>query len=203
MMFVGAKFCTHCGARADRTAVEGAVPEQCPRCHVEMNAVALGSTSLQECPRCEGIWVDATALQQICADRERQAAVLGMPGPPPTSGPVTMEKVSYIPCPVCKQLMNRVNFAHCSNVVVDVCRTHGTWFDRDELRRVVEFIRAGGMEKERVRQMAELDERERQVKATQIGATWDPDTMSRRRNPQILEAGVSALANLLVRFFVK
>ncbi len=70
-----------------------------------------------------------------------------------------METVSYIACPVCKQLMNRVNFAHCSNVVVDVCRTHGTWFDRDELRRIVEFIRAGGLEMERDRQLAELDER--------------------------------------------
>jgi Zn-finger nucleic acid-binding protein len=42
--------------------------------------------------------------------------------------------------------MNRMNFAHCSGVVVDVCRGHGTWFDRDELRQIVEFIRAGGLE---------------------------------------------------------
>jgi hypothetical protein len=32
-------------------------------------------------------------------------------------------------------------------VIVDVCKTHGTWFDADELRRVVEFVQHGGMEK--------------------------------------------------------
>ena len=35
--------------------------------------------------------------------------------------------------------MNRVQFANCSHVIVDVCKPHGTWFDRDELRRIVEL----------------------------------------------------------------
>jgi Zn-finger nucleic acid-binding protein len=126
-----------------------------------------------------------------------------MPGPPPTSGPVALEKISYVPCPVCKQMMNRVNFAHCSNVIVDVCRAHGTWFDRDELRRVVEFIRAGGMEKERARQMAELDEREHQLKAAQTAAAWDPDSVSQRRDVRGLEVGVSTIADMVARFFFK
>ena len=42
--------------------------------------------------------------------------------------------------------MNRVNFARCSGVIVDVCRGHGTWFDRDELSGIVQFIRGGGLE---------------------------------------------------------
>ena len=47
------------------------------------------------------------------------------------------EKIRYIPCPICHELMNRVNFANFSGVIVDVCREHGTWFDRDELRRAL------------------------------------------------------------------
>src|SRR5260221_35437 len=82
MMFVGAKFCSHCGARADRTEVPGAPHENCPRCHIEMDAVEIGNTNLRECPRCGGVWADLTSLQQICADRERQAAVIGMASPP-------------------------------------------------------------------------------------------------------------------------
>ena len=39
----------------------------------------------------------------------------------------------YLPCPVCKSLMNRVNFAHHSGIVIDLCGKDGVWFDRDEL----------------------------------------------------------------------
>ncbi len=175
-MFVGAKFCSHCGARADRTEVEGGTPEACPRCKVPMNAVTVGQTNLRECPKCEGIWADATSLEQICADREKQAAVMGMAAPvaAPESAELE-EKVQYLPCPVCHKLMNRVNFAHCSHVVVDVCSQHGTWFDKDELRRIVEFIREGGLEKAREREMEELEERRRQASPAPAGGTWNAD----------------------------
>jgi Zn-finger nucleic acid-binding protein len=59
-------------------------------------------------------------------------------------------------------MMNRINFARCSGVIVDVCKGHGTWFDRDELSRIVEFIRGGGLEASRVREKEEIqDERRR------------------------------------------
>jgi Zn-finger nucleic acid-binding protein len=84
------------------------------------------------------------------------------------SDAVPLEKVCYLPCPVCRTLMNRVNFAHCSNVIVDVCRQHGTWFDRDELRRIVEFIQAGGLEKARIKEIAELEAQRRQLESARI-----------------------------------
>jgi Zn-finger nucleic acid-binding protein len=70
--------------------------------------------------------------------------------------PRQLEQVRYLPCPVCASMMNRVNFAHCSHVIVDVCREHGTWFDRDELRQIVEFIRAGGLNQARAIEAEEL-----------------------------------------------
>src|SRR6266704_3427907 len=83
-----------------------------------------------------------------------------------TARGVELEKnIRYVPCPVCHQLMNRVNFAHCSNVIVDVCAKHGTWFDKDELRCIVEFIRSGCLEQARFREMEELEERRRRLKA--------------------------------------
>ena len=69
--------------------------------------------------------------------------------------------------------MNRVNFAHCSHVIVDVCKAHGTWFDKDKLRRVVEFIRAGGFEEARAREIEELEERRRQMNAARITGPSD------------------------------
>jgi hypothetical protein len=51
--------------------------------------------------------------------------------------------------------------------VVDVCRDHGTWFDADELRRIVEFIRAGGVETARERERVHLEAERRRLEAKQ------------------------------------
>jgi Zn-finger nucleic acid-binding protein len=164
MVFIGAKFCSHCGARVDRTELPEGRHELCPRCKVDLEAVLIGKTQLMECPKCEGIWADADSLQQICVDKEQQAAVAGMSTTQAAQPGNFEENIHYIPCPICQGLMNRVNFAHCSNVIVNVCGRHGTWFDKDELRRVVDFIRAGGFEKDRARQVAEIAEKERAVR---------------------------------------
>jgi Zn-finger nucleic acid-binding protein len=123
-----------------------------------MTGVAIGGNPLSECPKCAGLWADSESLRQICADREKQAAVLGIPTTDGNGGAVALEQIRYLPCPDCGKLMNRVNFSGYSGVIVDVCREHGTWFDRDELRRVVEFIRAGGLDKARAREVANLEE---------------------------------------------
>ena len=114
---------------------------------------------MRECERCGGLWLEVAAFEKICADREHQAVVLGL------ASPVTGQrmdsateeiKVRYFPCPQCGQLMNRMNFARCSGVIVDVCRGHGIWFDRDELRAIVEFIRSGGLQLSRQKEKREI-----------------------------------------------
>jgi Zn-finger nucleic acid-binding protein len=163
MIFLGSKFCQHCGAKIERTEENDAKPKQCPRCRIDLAAVALGSTKVHECTKCEGLWVDVATFNEICADREKQAAVLGgaSPAPAPTSLDFNLDDVRYVPCPECATLMNRVNFSGHSGVIVDVCKGHGTWFDRDELRRIVEFIRAGGLEIARDRDRAEWESEKR------------------------------------------
>lgn len=170
MMFEGAKFCSHCGARADRTEFDPQTVRPCPRCKTNTKAIVIGKTDLRECPKCEGIWADAESLKEICADSERQSAVLGMATPIEKTEKAEIEEIRYRPCPVCKQLMNRVNFANCSAVIVDVCRPHGTWFDKDELRRIVEFIRAGGIERSRARELDEFERKKREASAGQISS---------------------------------
>ena len=162
----------------DRTEAAASAKLQCPRCRCALNAVKLASTELMECPKCEGIWANAETLQQICADREKQAAVLGMAAPVQQKDGVEWEQVHYIPCPVCKKLMNRVNFARCSHVVVDVCQAHGTWFDKDELRRIVEFIRAGGLDAARAREIEQLEQKRRELQGAQLAGTPDAERTS-------------------------
>jgi len=198
MIFLGAKFCSHCGAKVDREEMPADARQLCPRCRVNMDAVVIGNTNLRECPRCEGIWADTASLQQICMDREKQAAVLGVAAPLPTDLIGNVEKnIRYVPCPRCSKLMNRVNFANCSHVVVDVCKQHGTWFDRDELRRIVEFIRAGGLESARTKEIAELEAQRRQLKAAKIADAWSTTNPTRGSNYGDWGIGISSAAEFL------
>jgi Zn-finger nucleic acid-binding protein len=142
----------------------------CPRCRVNTKEITLGQSTLRECSVCEGLWVDTVALHQICTDRERQATILGNAADIVLATQLAAERVRYIPCPVCKTLMHRVNFAKCSNVIVDVCKPHGTWFDKDELHCIVEFISAGGMDVVRAKEMEELERKRRELEAVRNAA---------------------------------
>jgi Zn-finger nucleic acid-binding protein len=172
MVFRGSRHCPHWGAAAARRETEAAAPRPCPRCREETAAVRVGSTELRECGRCGGVWAETAAFERICADGEEQAAVLGaaVPAPRAPHGAPGVEPVRYLPCPECGALMNRVNFARCSGVVVDVCRAHGSWFDRDELRRIVEFVRAGGLSVARGREALRLEEERKRLERTRLAA---------------------------------
>ena len=93
--------------------------------------------------------------------------------------------------------MNRVNFARCSGVVVDVCKAHGTWFDRDELRRIVEFIRAGGLEQARAFELDQLERERRALTAERQrdAIAWDGSNYADHH------VGIAAVASTLLPWF--
>ncbi|HXM51541.1 MAG TPA: zf-TFIIB domain-containing protein, partial [Pyrinomonadaceae bacterium] len=143
MMFLGSKHCPHCGAAAAQATAAELSVLKCPRCRVDMKSIMLGSIAMRECEQCLGLWVEVAAFEKICADREEQSAVLGTASPSPSPShqapSADLERIRYVPCPQCSQLMNRINFARCSGVIVDICKGHGTWFDPDELSGIVQF----------------------------------------------------------------
>jgi Zn-finger nucleic acid-binding protein len=158
MLFIGNKHCPHCGAAAVSATPAPLPVLKCPRCGIDMKSITIGNAPVRECDRCGGLWLEAHVFQLICADREHQSVILGdafAKEPKPSLPHET--QIRYIPCPHCLQLMNRINFAKCSDVIVDVCKGHGTWFDRDELRQIVEFIRGGGMVRSQEKLRHELE----------------------------------------------
>jgi Zn-finger nucleic acid-binding protein len=175
MMFIGSKHCQRCGAAAAIPEVKDAKDRKCPRCKNQMVLVILGSTTVLECERCLGLWLDVPSFEKICADREQQSAVLGAASHA-TSATHETSKVNYVPCPECAQLMNRVNFARCSGVIVDICKQHGTWFDRDELSRIVEFIHGGGLNASRAKEKVEIAEQRERLRQEQLTASLKGST---------------------------
>ncbi len=169
-MFVGSRFCARCGAEATRDQLEDATPLACPRCSEPLQALRLGATTVRECAACGGLWVDPATLQQLSDAREEHAGVTSaLAAHVPTSA-AAPDTVRYIPCPQCAKLMNRVNFARSSGVVMDVCKAHGVWLDRGELQRVVGFVEHGGLSAARERERQELVEERRRLDAAKAAS---------------------------------
>ncbi len=170
LMFRDARYCPSCGSPATRWEPEP-TDQLCPGCRSPLLRGRLGDVQLHECAKCFGIWLDTATFLQICEQAERRVPLPGeanAPGPA-APGATAIGPVRYVPCPHCRQLMHRVNFAKHSGVVVDVCRAHGTWFDAQELQRIVAFIRAGGLESARAREKAELAQERARLQAAQSG----------------------------------
>ena len=159
--------CPYCGSQLATLA--------CPGCKAALVATAVGGVSLDQCHACGGVWVGQHNFEQIAGDRAERGQVLGaLPGASPKMA-VPLQEVHYRPCPQCHKLMNRTNYAHISGVVLDVCKDHGLWFDRDKLRQVLEFVESGGLERSHLRQVQDEDERRRLAAAgaTIVPGAWD------------------------------
>jgi len=203
MMFKGSRHCPHCGAAATTASASQLSTLKCPRCKAEMSPISIGGEAMRECEHCSGLWLEVAAFERICSNREEQSAVLGGASMAPQAQTHSItETVRYVPCPQCGQLMNRINFARCSGVVVDVCKGHGTWFDRDELREIVEFIRGGGLELSREKQKRELEFERSQLRMEQTIAASRAHSQALGYSDEERVTGISA-TNTLLKFLLE
>ena len=157
---IGMKHCPRCGAEMTDPKASVAESLSCPRCECALDKRAVGKYTLHGCNQCGGLWADKSSFQDICTREEEQESVLGYEAPESSQPLGRKPQRAYVPCPECKKLMNHKNFANSSGIILDWCRDHGSWFDRNELQRIVEFIRNGGMRKAREREKSELKEQE-------------------------------------------
>jgi Zn-finger nucleic acid-binding protein len=147
-----------------------------------MTAHLIAEALLDQCNECGGLWVDQAAFERITADSERQESTLTALGTLTAAReaiPADSMKVVYLRCPDCDAIMMRKNFAHRSGVIVDVCSAHGIWFDREELARVIRFVREGGLADAKRRDLEEMkSEAERArwgaIRDARLGSTWGP-----------------------------
>lgn len=153
-----ARYCMECGVEFRPQAL-AALPEgtRCPRCQGALASRALGPTTVVECRGCGGLWLSESDFERVCDDADLQEQAARALGGPQAPGQVVPDvPVRYLPCPQCGERMWRKNYASCSGIILDVCRRHGVWLDHRELERVLEFIRAGGLDKARARELEQI-----------------------------------------------
>ena len=196
MLFSGSKFCPHCGALSAEWDAEDSTLI-CPRCDAALMRGVVGKVVLHECSRCLGVWIGKNTFEEVCRNHEHHAAVLGEARALPAER--AEDKVRYVACPDCRELMNRVNFARCSGVIIDACRKHGSWFDVNELQRIVQFIRSGGLTRAREVEKAELKSAQRAAESARQSRTpiYDRPTFGRERG--WLELLLESASDLILR----
>jgi Zn-finger nucleic acid-binding protein len=184
-------FCPFCGVRQDVNlrqihfrdlGSDASLP--CPHCVTPLGVIEFDSepkVRIERCTTCHGtffnpgelealldaqthplVWLDTAQLQQIAADFGHE------------------EEFFYRRCPMCAELMTRVNFGGQSGVIIDRCGAHGVWLDGSELRRLTEWWRAGGKllyqqnEADRVKRMHAARPLNRPVNFGSVESPSDP-----------------------------
>lgn len=153
------RFCIRCARPVKGQVKEGLVLEDrlCPRCSVAMRGLKIGDFSLVGCTRCNGTFVPHEVFEMM---QERSDRIV-IPTDFARRAELAQEQVvRYVRCPVCRNLMNRANFARISGVIIDICKGHGIWFDPGEMEKIVDFIARGGLIKAKELDLQRLKDEE-------------------------------------------
>jgi Zn-finger nucleic acid-binding protein len=137
--------CPTCSAdRPPESTVGVDIPASCPRCGVEVQPVHLERAAVMQCPSCHGCFVApgdwSDILDRLTGGRD---AGIGTFVPPPPGRELSPEKL-LVPteCPICRKTMERAPFAARSRVIIDICLSHGVWFDAGELVAAAQYVKA-------------------------------------------------------------
>jgi Zn-finger nucleic acid-binding protein len=104
----------------------------CPSCQTPLGR-AHGRYGLFACATCGGIWADQHASSELSRASDPSVSAVSQH----VSGQARWQMAPNVPgrpCPACRAPLAPSTFG---SVHLDMCPGHGTWFDRDELTRVM------------------------------------------------------------------
>jgi Zn-finger nucleic acid-binding protein len=167
----GARFCSECGEPiAAQVEAPEATDAECPRCRVRMRRRTLGEHRPLECPMCCGLFVASADLESLIADQKDDGDAASASQQQPERASLVNESVAYLKCPVCGQIMNRVNYGRISGVIIDSCKEHGHWLDEGELEKIAKWVATGGLAKLRQRELEDLRSERERLSSAQVAA---------------------------------
>ena len=219
--------CPYCKSRHDvdlkgvhRYTLEKPESERtCPRCAKPLQTIDLkigAKFLIERCAHCLGLFFDPGELEvlldqsvshvyEIDAHRLQELTQLKRHQD---------YAVTYIKCPVCGKLMNRINYGAQSGVIVDKCREHGIWLDGGELRQLLEWTKAGGqihnekkrLEMERIKLQEERENLRYQQSGSRgasLGGAFDYDISGFGRSDRFATGGDWDILEVVTRFVGK
>ncbi len=155
-LLANTNLCRYCGVRNDvdlhgrhHFSVHARQSDRvCPECDEPLQTIDLdldGPFLIERCDQCFGLFFDPGEIETLlessvsnvfAVNRELLRNI--------NKDRYQRGDVKYLKCPVCRVLMNRVNFGHRSGVVIDQCRNHGVWLESGEITHLMEWKKAGG-----------------------------------------------------------
>ncbi len=170
--------CSNCGGMLVHSAPSEATTGRCPVCEVTFEERTLGEVTVAWCAVCHGMLIPLAVLERWTADQGHDAPA----GFDDAEVFAMTWDVRYRRCPLCREVMNRVNFAGNTGVIVDVCLADGWWLDAGELTRVLDHARTRGLEGTLLDRVAmERRERTRAGTLRWYEAASDPTSALARR----------------------
>jgi len=120
-----------------------------------------GKFLIERCEQCLGLFFDPGELEAVLSATVANVFTINRGELDSINAAMRSNDygVTYIKCPVCSKIMNRVNFGAKSGVIVDRCKDHGVWLDGGELRHLFEWMKAGGklLDQERREQLKKTE----------------------------------------------
>ncbi len=223
----GRAVCRYCGRRNDVdlqsvhefTVAQPESPRLCPACSIPMQTLDLklgGTFLIERCERCLSLFFDPNEIETVL--EKSSAAVFQIDHQ--RLDEITRDRgsaagrIRYYPCPVCRTAMNRINFGARSGVIVDQCPAHGMWLESGELRRLLEWKKAGGqiLDHRRRAERAEearkaAEKRLREELSLRAEATSQPESIFGRSSESPYEtlpdaaAAVGSFVRTVLRLF--
>lgn len=111
-------------------------PALCPACPEAAGLTPWRSeqvdATVSYCLDCGGVWIERQAIEVLGARKSADLLPLWLGSPP-----MTADQPGRF-CPACGTLMER---KACGEIVLEVCGSHGVWFDREELEHFMGWVR--------------------------------------------------------------
>ena len=139
----------------------------CPSCESMLEVIEFESTpplQIERCASCYGLFFNPGELEALLEAKIDQAVWIdGQRLQEIAQNFAYNHVVEYLKCPMCEERMSHINFGGKSGVIVDRCGAHGVWLQGGELRRLMEWWRAGG---KHLHQQNEVEKLERNRPST-------------------------------------
>ncbi len=149
--------CTYCNVRNDvdlhgkhKYSVKTRKSDRiCPHCDKPLQTVKLdlsGPFYIERCKTCFGLFFDPGEIETLLESSVSNVFDINLKLIKSINKDRYQknQQIKYIKCPVCRILMNRVNFGRRSGVIIDQCKKHGIWVDNGEITHLMEWKKAGG-----------------------------------------------------------